>query len=255
MLKTVGVILLLIVPFITRAQDAPGDDPCKAFVNQPTVSAVVPLDKKAEKKQKKDKKKDQLIPLSVVVCEVEQALDAYQTEVEKALKAKQESKDVDVNDKVLPGLATADFDFKTVVDTKATGGIGFYIFKFGGSYDKQTTNDVDFQYQPKSRAAVPHFGYAASPESFQQQLFDTITKAANTVKQQRQVPSHAADPLVFKQLDVTINYGVTWDVNGGISVPINIVTLTATLDRSKNNVQGVKLHFAPPDKPKGGAED
>jgi hypothetical protein len=45
-----------------------------------------------------------------------------------------------------------------------------------------------------------------------------------------------------------VSYGVTRDVNGGITVPINIVTLTAQLDRSKNAVQSVKLVFAPPPK-------
>jgi hypothetical protein len=41
---------------------------------------------------------------------------------------------------------------------------------------------------------------------------------------------------------------VTWDVNGGINVPISLVTLGPSLDHSKNNVQQVKLVFAPPPK-------
>jgi hypothetical protein len=43
---------------------------------------------------------------------------------------------------------------------------------------------------------------------------------------------------------VTLGYGVTWDVNGSASVPINIVTLGPGLDHSKNSVQTVKLVFA-----------
>jgi hypothetical protein len=55
-----------------------------------------------------------------VVAEVEKALDVYQ-------------QSPDVVQKALPPLASADFDFKTVIDTKGTLGIGLYIFKIGGS--------------------------------------------------------------------------------------------------------------------------
>jgi len=148
----------------------------------------------------------------------------------------------------LPPVLSADFDFKTVVDTKGTLGIGFYIFKIGGSYDKQTTNDVDFQYAPKSLAK----GLVAAKRavSFQEELFKTIKNAAKAIKdeQVKPVPTDEKNTLVFKQLTITLSYGVTWDINGGITVPINIVTLTAQLDRSKNAVQSVKLVFAPPAK-------
>jgi len=72
------------------------------------------------------------------------------------------------------------------------------------------------------------------------------------VKEQSTMPASSddKDPLVFKQLSVTVSYGVTTDVTGGVSVPINIVTLTGQLDRSKNAVMSVKLIFAsPPKKP------
>ena len=69
--------------------------------------------------------------------------------------------------------------------------------------------------------------------------------------EQSKMPASGRDPLVFKQLSVTISYGVTWDVNGGINAPIQFVTLGATLDHSKNNVQQVKLMFAPPPKKPG----
>jgi hypothetical protein len=59
------------------------------------------------------------------------------------------------------------------------------------------------------------------------------------------------DPLVFKQLSVTVSYGVTVTGTVGVNAPISIVTLTAELDRSKNNVQQVKLVFAPPPKKPG----
>jgi hypothetical protein len=149
-----------------------------------------------------------------------------------------------------PAILSADFDFKTVVDTKGTAGIGFYIFKIGGSYDKQTTNDVDFQYVPKSLLKGPGYAVEKATVSLQEELLKTIKDAAKAIKdeQAKPVPISEKDPLVFKQLSVTVSYGVTWTGTIGVSVPINIVTLTAELDRSKNAVQSVKLVFAPPPK-------
>ena len=77
-----------------------------------------------------------------------------------------------------------------------------------------------------------------------------IANAAKAVNEQRAMPLRPGDkdPLVFKQLSLTVSYGVTVSGSAGISVPIDIVTLTAQLDRSKNSVQSVKLVFAPPPK-------
>src|ERR1700739_3246890 len=98
-----------------------------------------PLAPKPEPNKKKDKKKsneDNKMFLSRVVCELEHALDTYQQSVE-------------VDEKhALPALASV--DFKTVVDTKGGFSINFLVFKFGSTYEKQDTNDVDFQYVPKS---------------------------------------------------------------------------------------------------------
>jgi hypothetical protein len=90
----------------------------------------------------------------------------------------------------------------------------------------------------------------ARAKSFQEELLDTIRNAAKAVKDQNAMPPRSGekDPLVFKQLSVTVSYGVTVAGTAGVSVPINIVTLTAALDRSKNNVQQVKLVFSPPPK-------
>jgi hypothetical protein len=241
MLKWLALAVLLF-PCLMRAQDAKPVEKSPCLV-KPEVGPPAPPDKKDKKKDKKKVPEDNLIPLGVVVCEVENALDAYQ-------QSKEVSDRTDANKDPLPPIVSADFDFKTVVDTKGTLGIGFYIFKIGGSYDKQTTNDVDFQYVPKSLTVG--FVEAKKAVSFQEELLKTITNAAKAIKdeQAKPVPINIKDPLVFKQLTINLSYGVTWDINGGISVPINIITLTASLDRSKNAVQSVKLVFAPiPKKP------
>lgn len=235
MLKLIFAAMFLLMPPSASAVDQP-TSPCTVAVPA-TPAPTPPSDGKGKKQDKKSKNKNDknLMLLSRVVCEVEQALDAYQ-----------QSDDVDKG--VLPKLATADFDFKTVVDTKGGPTINLFIFKFGATLEKQDTNEVDFQYVPKSLLKTALEG--GRTKSLQQELIDTIRSAAKAIVEQTKDPSPAKDPLVFKQLSVTISYGVTWDINGGINAPISLVTLGVSIDHSKNNVQQVKVVFSPPQKPK-----
>jgi hypothetical protein len=232
-MKILGVVLTLILflPLAARADDTAGSDPCT-----PLAVGFKPTEP-AGKKPKKPKKGDltgQLVPLSLVICEVQRALDSYQD-------------DPDVKQGAIPKLLIADFDFKTVIDTKASFGISILVFKFGVSYDNQTTHDVDFQYEPKSL----HKGGAEAlvqQKDLQQELLDTIKAAAKAKVLEETLPKTSKDPLVFKQLSVTIAYGVTWDINVAAAIPISIVTLGPGIDHSKNSVQTVKLTFATPPK-------
>jgi hypothetical protein len=228
-----GIALLLPSATVAATTTTPTLDTTNCQITN--VSPTSAPDAKKSGKDKSDK--DNKMFLGRAVCEVEKALDAYQ-------------QSDDVEDKaVLPKLATADFDFKTVVDTKGGFTVSFLIFKFGSTVDKQDTNEVDFQYVPKSLLKT---GFEATrKKSLQQELIDTIKSAARAVVEQSEMQVPGKDPLVFKQLSVTISYGVTWDVNGGLNAPISLVTLGPSLDHSKNNVQQVKLVFAPP-KPKNG---
>jgi len=239
MFKYITLGLLLLSPALAQAQKTPA-----AMSEADKADKMVCVDKDqapAPPKGKKPKKTtlaDKVVPLSLVVCEVENALNAYQ-----------QSDDVDKN--ILPKISTADFDFKTVVDTKGSLGIGLFIFKLlGGSVDKQQTDDVDFQFVPKSLLKTGL--EARKAKTFQDELLAVIIGAAKAVKEEQGMPASPSDkdPLVFKQLTVTVSYGVTTTVSVGLSIPISIVTLTAQLDRTKNNVQSVKLVFAPPPKPK-----
>jgi hypothetical protein len=226
MLKYICLAVALLLPYTAYAtEDA---STCKMTETPPTPPP------NSNKKPRGKTSEDKEMFLSRVVCEVEQALDAYQ-------------QSADVEDKAaLPKIATADFDFKTVVDTKAGFTTSFLIFKFGTTVDKQDTNDVDFQYVPKSLLKTAFEGTRTKP--LQQELIDTIGSAAKAIVEQSKMPAPGKDPLTFKQLSVTISYGVTWDVNGGINAPISLVTLGPSLDHSKNNVQQVKLVFSPPPK-------
>lgn len=226
MFRHICLAIALLLPYMAYAAD--DANTCK-ITETPPIAAPNPKKKVRGKSNENNK-----MFLSRVVCEVERALDTYQ-----------QSADVEEK-KALPKIATADFDFKTVVDTKCGFTISFLIFKFGASVDKQDTNDVDFQYVPRSLLKTALEG--ARAKSLQQELIDTISSAAKAIVEQSKMPASGDDPLTFKQLSVTLSYGVTWDVNGGINAPISLVTLGPSIDHSKNNVQQVKLVFAPPPK-------
>jgi hypothetical protein len=50
---------------------------------------------------------------------------------------------------------------------------------------------------------------------------------------------------------VTLSFGVTHDTSGSASGEISIVTITGSLEKSKNTVHQVKLTFADPEKKPG----
>jgi len=78
------------------------------------------------------------VPLSDVIAATESVLDDFQTYAKSPAGIKDG----------LPPLATANFDFKTVVDTKGGISINLFIFTIGASHEKQQTNDLDFTYMP-----------------------------------------------------------------------------------------------------------
>lgn len=182
--------------------------------------------KTKEKKDKTAEPSDKYVLLSEVVKEVENALDAYQA-------------DPTLPDKtVLPKLATADFDFKTVSDVKSGINVSFLIISIKYTHDKQKTNDVEFEYAPQTVFGLDQ----EKPKSFQQELIDTIKAAANAVMAER-AAGGAKDPLTLQKLTVTISFGVTKDGSVGATIPIHLVTIGPSLEGSVNTVQQVKLTF------------
>jgi hypothetical protein len=185
------------------------------------------------------------VPLSDVIAATESALDDYQTYAKSPAGIRDG----------LPPLASADFDFKTVVDTKGGISINLFIFTIGASHEKQQTNDLDFTYmphvEPPSKATSEIFGFDGGkrkePKSLYQDIIDTLKESAVEIKKAQDLASKPSVPGTTKldlcQLSLALSFGVTTDVQGGIKAPIQMVTLTASLDRSKNNVQQVKLTF------------
>jgi hypothetical protein len=183
----------------------------------------------------KFKEKDKTVPLSEVIVATESALNDYQTYAESPEGIKDG----------IPPLATADFDFKTVVDLKGGPSINLFIFTLGATWDKQTTNDLDFQYAPHVEPKTEFFDLdgGKAPKTLYQSIIDTLTASAKEIKKAQDVQASEPKKLDLCQLTLALSFGVTTDVQGGVKIPFQIITISATLDRSKNNVQQVKLAF------------
>lgn len=164
--------------------------------------------------------------LERVIAEVKAALDEYQS-------------NLGAGDHALPPLSSAEFDFKTVIATTEGLTLSFLIFKLGGSHENDVTNDVTFTYAvPKPLRMESLFSHPAPPPQLKDQLAMTIQGAAAAVK-----AAGTLGNLSFTKLAVNIEYGVKWDGDIGVNVPISLVTVGLTGDRNKNTVQSVKLTF------------
>jgi len=188
----------------------------------------------AQSTPKKFKEKSPTWPLSQAISATESALNDYQT---YALSPE------GIKDGI-PPLATADFDFKTVVDTKGGPTINLLIFTLGATREKQQTNELDFQYLPHVQPRVDFFAFdgGKAPTTLYQYLVDTLKESAIEIKKASEQPAGATN-LDLCQLTLSVSFGVTTDIQGGVKVPFQLITISATLDHSKNNVQQVKLAF------------
>jgi hypothetical protein len=82
------------------------------------------------------------------------------------------------------------------------------------------------------------------PTSLYKQLFDTLQESAREIKKaSEQPPLPGKTQLDFYHQSLSVAFGVTTDVQGGTKAPIQLITLSASLDRSRNNIRQVKLVF------------
>jgi hypothetical protein len=189
----------------------------------------------AQDKPRKFKEKSPTWALSDVIVATETALNDYQAYAHSPEGIKDG----------LPPLATADFDFKTVVDTKGGLSINLFIITLGATHDKQQTNELDFQYLPHVQPKLEFMDLDGqkAPVTLYQELLDTLKEAAKEVKKASENTTSGNTKLDLCQLSLALSFGVTTDVQGGVKAPIQMVTISATLDHSRNNVQQVKLVF------------
>jgi polyisoprenoid-binding protein YceI len=71
-----------------------------------------------------------------------------------------------------------------------------------------------------------------------EELVKTIQSAAAAAK-----TAAALGKLKLTKIAVNIQFGVKWDVSGGINAPISLVTVGINGDKNKNTVQSVTLTF------------
>ena len=180
--------------------------------------------------------KDTPVPLCLVAQKIAATLDEYNRAPGTIAGA-------------LPQLSKAVFDFKTVSSTTTGFKFCILVFSLGASHRTDSTNAVSFTYAvPPPQAKPPAFdfhGKHPQPQDFSQNLIQTLQDAAQQIKLTRSVGAAR-----FKTLTVTLAYGVTWDFNGGATVPISLVTLGGTMDHSRSDTQTVELTFEDPPKPK-----
>lgn len=169
-------------------------------------------------------------PLEAVVAEVKKALEIYQNSLGNGPNA-------------LPPLDSAEFDFKTSVATGRGGSINLFIFQFGVSKEDTVVNDVTYTYSvpppPKSPVAEK-----AKQSELLKELVDTMKAAAAAVK-----TSGTIGKLKFNKLVINVQYGVKWEVKGGVQGSYSFVTIGINAGVNKNTVQSVKLTFQEPKKP------
>lgn len=182
--------------------------------------------------------KETPIPLCLVAKKIALTLDEYNSDP-KTIKD------------VLPQLSKAEFDFKTVSSNSEGFKFSILVFSIGGSHKTESTNDVTFAYAVPPPEAKPHgfsidayvkfLGRKPKPKDFSAELIDTLQQAAEQIKLTSSVGA-----AKFKTLTVSLAYGVTWDFNGSVTLPISLVTAGGTLDHIHADTQTVKLTFENP---------
>ncbi|MGD0001674.1 MAG: hypothetical protein ABSE21_16370 [Bryobacteraceae bacterium] len=163
-------------------------------------------------------------PLERVIEEVNKALDDYQSNRGTGADA-------------LPPLSSVEFDFKVTKSVVIGGSVNLFIFKIGGSHEKDDVNDVTYTYsvpKPKEPRALTN----KKPPELREALAQTIQTSVAALKTAGVIKGTS-----LTKIAISIQYGVKWDGNGGISAPISFVTIGLSGDVSKNTVQSVKLTF------------
>ena len=166
-------------------------------------------------------------PLDKVIKKLQDALQKYQDSLGSGKDA-------------LPPLESVELDFKVTTATTLGGTINVFIFRFDVSHEDDVVNDVTYTY-----SVPPAKKMLGKPPPLDDALASTIQSAAKAVK-----TAPTLGQLKFDKLEVTVQYGVQWNVGGGANAPIQFVTIGLSADKHKNTVQSVKITFHEPEKPK-----
>lgn len=162
--------------------------------------------------------------------------------VQAALKCYEDNRGA--GEEALPHLQQAVFDFKTT--TGKIGGIdvNFFIFKIKASKEKDTTNEISFTYTlPKPKPSA-YIKARKPPQPLADAIVADMQSAAAAIKDEATLGK-----LRFNRLSLVLQFGVQFDGSVGVNVPVQLVTLGASGEYKKNEVQTVTLTFAEPELP------
>jgi hypothetical protein len=218
------IFLLLYLTVFALGQSVPGQSPPQSSPERASGSA-------AQVEALAQQTSEDETSLDFVIRAVKNALQKYQDNLGGGADA-------------LPPLQEAEFDFKVATAQSVGGSINLFIIKFGASVENSTTNDVAYTYSvpaPSEKVAKAK----GSPPSLDDTLAQTIQEAAKAVKK-----SAMLNNLKFNKLVVTVQYGVKWVGNGGITGTYSFITIGVNAEKNKSSVHSVKLTFRAPEKPK-----
>jgi len=140
----------------------------------------------------------------------------------------------------LPKITSAALDFKTT--TGKTTGLSFsiFVFKIGASKEKDVTDEVTFTYSVPKKIAAPQIQALAKPVP--PDLFKELVKEIAAAASAAQAQSTALG-LPLSEVSITVAYGIKFDENAALNLPISLVTIGGNGNYNKNNTQTIKLTF------------
>jgi hypothetical protein len=197
------------------------------FCSQPKLAAPAP----AYEKKNIGNQPAGTADLPTVVQMVEQALKCYQ-----AL-----SKDIDpLQPKGLPKISSAVLDFKTTTGKTVGFSFSIFVFKIGASREKDVTDDLSFTYSvPKQVGLPPTKGFAKpAPVDLFAELVKEVAAAASAAQAQS-----TALGMPLSKVSITVAYGIKFDANASLNLPVSLVTIGGNGDYNKNNTQTITLTF------------
>jgi hypothetical protein len=140
----------------------------------------------------------------------------------------------------MPKLSSAVMDFKTTTGKTIGFSFSVFVFKVGASREKDVTNDLQFTYSVKKNLALsPSVGFAKPTPS---PLFGELVNEIQSASLAAQAQSTALG-LPLSKVSLTVSYGIKFDGNVAINVPIQLVTIGGNGDYNKNNIQTIALTF------------
>jgi len=202
----------------------------KAIVTEEVCSAPKPAAAAVAEEKRGGEQPAGTADLASVVQLVDHALKCYQ-----AL-----SKDLDpLQPKGLPKISSATMDFKTTTGKTVGFSLSIFVFKVGASREKDVTDDIAFTYSvPKVVAPGPKGITKPAPADLFAELVKEVAAAANAAQAQS-----TALGMPLSKVQITVSYGIKFDGNVGVSVPISLVTIGGNGDYNKNDTQTITLTF------------